>query len=136
DSPFSYIVPGPKGLSATPSWCRKSSMVDRRLGRGLDFFLSGGRKPANTPQTGPLRDKIAPDAGSGAEKEDGELVRMVPVTELEPNPYQPRKDMGAAELKSLSDSIRESGILQPILARLVGDKLQIVAGERRWRAAQ
>ncbi|MGK0202149.1 MAG: ParB family chromosome partitioning protein [Planctomycetota bacterium] len=111
-------------------------MVDRRLGRGLDFFLSGGRKPANPPATTPLRDKIAPDAGAPAEHEEGELVRMVPVADLQPNPYQPRKNMAAAELETLSQSIRESGILQPILARQVGDTLQIVAGERRWRAAQ
>lgn len=111
-------------------------MVDRRLGRGLDFFLSGGRKPANSPATTPLRDKIAPDAGAAPEAEEGEVVRMVPVGELEPNPYQPRKEMVQAELETLSQSIRESGILQPILARQVGKKLQIVAGERRWRAAQ
>ncbi len=112
-------------------------MVDRRLGRGLDFFLSGGRKPADSPATTPLRDKIAPDAGAGAKAEsEGELVRMIPVADLHPNPYQPRKDMHEAELETLSQSIRESGILQPILARQVGDQLQIVAGERRWRAAQ
>ena len=111
-------------------------MVDRRLGRGLDFFLSGGRKPANSPATTPLRDKIAPDAGAPATTEEGERIRMVPVAELQPNPYQPRKDMVASELETLSQSIRESGILQPILARQVGDTLQIVAGERRWRAAQ
>ena len=112
-------------------------MVDRRLGRGLDFFLSGGRKPANPPAATPLRDKIAPDAGAPATpEEEGELVRMIPVAELQPNPYQPRKEMVEAELETLSQSIRESGILQPILARQVGDQLQIVAGERRWRAAQ
>ena len=111
-------------------------MVDRRLGRGLDFFLSGGRKSANLPATTPLRDKIAPDAGSPTAGEEGERIRMVPVADLQPNPFQPRKDMAAAELETLSQSIRESGILQPILARQVGDTLQIVAGERRWRAAQ
>lgn len=115
-------------------------MVDRRLGRGLDFFLSGGRKPTDAPAATPLREKIAPDTvaavGPATAGEEGDLVRMVPVGELVPNPYQPRKTMAAAELKALSDSIRESGILQPILARQVGDSLQIVAGERRWRAAQ
>ena len=50
-------------------------MVDRRLGRGLDFFLSGAKKPANPPATTPLRDKIAPDAGSPTAKEtQGEVV--------------------------------------------------------------
>ncbi|HEB52137.1 MAG TPA: ParB/RepB/Spo0J family partition protein, partial [bacterium] len=61
---------------------------------------------------------------------------MLPVGDLEPSPFQPRKDIDPDELKTLSESIRSSGILQPILARKVGDRFQIVAGERRWRAAQ
>lgn len=110
-------------------------MVDRRLGRGLDFFLSGGRKPANPKAGTPLRDKVAPDAAP-LDQESGEVVRMVPVGQLKPNPYQPRKEMDEAELKTLAESIRASGILQPILARQVGKAFEIVAGERRWRAAQ
>lgn len=110
-------------------------MVDRRLGRGLDFFLSGGRKSANPKATTPLRDKVAPDALAAVE-EAGEHVRMIPVGQLKPNPYQPRRDMDEAELKTLAESIRTSGILQPILARQVGKTFEIVAGERRWRAAQ
>ena len=54
---------------------------------------------------------------------------MVPVEQLKPNPYQPRKDMDDAELKTLAESIRASGILQPILARQVGKTFEIVAGE-------
>ena len=108
-------------------------MVDRRLGRGLDFFLSGSRKPgadAGKPQPS------AQSAESAPAQPRGELVAKVPVASLDPNPYQPRKEMVEAELKTLAESIRESGILQPILARKVGDRFQIVAGERRWRAAQ
>lgn len=108
-------------------------MVDRRLGRGLDFFLSGGRKPANpaaaVPGTRPKTDEAEAEPA-------GDLVRMVPVEALEANPYQPRKDVEQAELDTLAGSIRESGILQPILAREIDGKLQIVAGERRWRAAK
>lgn len=111
-------------------------MVDRRLGRGLDFFLSGGRKPSNPKAATPLRDKVAPDVAPDAAPVEGEVVRMVPVEQLKPNPYQPRKDMDDAELKTLAESIRASGILQPILARQVGKTFEIVAGERRWRAAQ
>ena len=61
---------------------------------------------------------------------------IAPVTQLRPSPYQPRKHLGEAELKELADSIGKSGLLQPILARRMGDGLEIVAGERRWRAAQ
>jgi ParB family chromosome partitioning protein len=65
-----------------------------------------------------------------------EEASQADVKMLVPNPHQPRREMGKAELEELAASIRASGILQPILARRVGDKLQIVAGERRWRAAQ
>ena len=116
-------------------------MVDRRLGRGLDFFLSGSRKtesedapPKPSPPSAPKQASPAnlPDRASAT----GNEVLEVAVGKLEVNPYQPRKEMGEQELKTLSESIRESGILQPILVREVGGRLQIVAGERRWRAAQ
>jgi ParB family transcriptional regulator, chromosome partitioning protein len=94
-------------------------MVDRKLGRGLDFFLSGSRgtQPPGT-------------------QEQTEDAFQADVKLLVPNPHQPRREMGKPELEELAASIRASGILQPILARRVGEKLQIVAGERRWRAAQ
>ena len=87
-------------------------MVERRLGRGLDFFLSGSREPA------------------------GDVVSELPITALEPNPFQPRTVFEESELEELAQSIRATGVLQPILVRQVGDKHQIIAGERRWRAAQ
>jgi ParB family chromosome partitioning protein len=61
---------------------------------------------------------------------------MADVQTLAPSPYQPRKNVAEADLSKLAESIRVSGILQPILARRVGERLEIVAGERRWRAAQ
>jgi ParB family chromosome partitioning protein len=107
-------------------------MVDRRLGRGLDFFLSGGRSVHATPgKTGGEGD---PSTTPG--KPPGEEVQLADVQKLVPGPYQPRKQMSESDLKSLADSIRASGILQPILVRRVGDRLEIIAGERRWRAAQ
>jgi ParB family chromosome partitioning protein len=69
-------------------------------------------------------------------KSPGEEVLLADVQKLVPGPYQPRKQMAEDDLKSLADSIRASGILQPILVRRVGDRLEIIAGERRWRAAQ
>ncbi len=111
-------------------------MVDRRLGRGLDFFLSGSRKQEAEPSTpkasGSPTKQPVPLAAAAA----GERVQTVALDQLEPNPYQPRKEMEEGELKTLAESIRESGILQPILARRAGDRFQIVAGERRWRAAK
>ncbi|MCB9884400.1 MAG: ParB/RepB/Spo0J family partition protein [Planctomycetes bacterium] len=104
-------------------------MVDRRLGRGLDFFLSGGRQ--TTPANPKLPDMPKQEAGN----KDGD-VRNVGIGELSTSPYQPRKTFGDGELAQLAESLKGSGMLQPILARSVAGKLEIVAGERRWRAAK
>ena len=90
-------------------------MVERRLGRGLEFFLSDSAKPA----TG-----------------EGEEVVNLELQQLEANPHQPRQHFDPQELQELADSLRCSGILQPILVRAEGKRYQIVAGERRWRAAK
>ena len=63
-------------------------------------------------------------------------VLELPVADLERDTEQPRKNFDEAELNELAESIREFGLLQPILVRKAGDKYRIVAGERRWRAAQ
>lgn len=60
-------------------------------------------------------------------------VRMI---EIEPNREQPRKNFSEESIAALADSIQQYGILQPILVRPIGDSYQIVAGERRWRAAR
>jgi ParB family chromosome partitioning protein len=71
------------------------------------------------------------------EVSDGGSAIGVSTNLLEPNPYQPRSGVDARRLQELAASIRESGIVQPILVRpLEGGRYQIVAGERRWRAAQ
>ncbi|RJP69599.1 MAG: ParB/RepB/Spo0J family partition protein [Candidatus Abyssobacteria bacterium SURF_17] len=56
--------------------------------------------------------------------------------EIEPNPFQPREDFDEAKLSELAASIKAHGVLQPIIVRQSGSKYQIIAGERRWRAAQ
>lgn len=89
-------------------------MIEKRLGRGLDFLLSE-----------------APAASRG-----GDEVSQIEIASLVPSPYQPRVEFAEEELESLADSIRVSGILQPILVRRVGSEHQIIAGERRWRAAK
>ena len=60
----------------------------------------------------------------------------IPVHLVEPSPYQPRKDMDPGQLKELAESIRAEGLLQPIVVRKAGEKFQLIAGERRWRAFQ
>lgn len=73
------------------------------------------------------------------ETEPSASVTLLPLSRMEPNPMQPRRDFDEEALAALSDSIRENGIIQPIAVRAVrpGDEqYQIVAGERRWRAAR
>lgn len=64
-------------------------------------------------------------------------IRMVRISDIEPNEDQPRRDFDGDALQSLADSLREHGVLQPLMVRpLPGGRYQIIAGERRWRAAR
>lgn len=64
-------------------------------------------------------------------------VTMVPVEQIEPNPNQPRQSFPQEELETLADSLREHGVIAPLTVRRLDDKLyQVIAGERRWRAAR
>ena len=85
------------------------------LGKGLSALIPEPELPS------------APASASAAE---------VPIGSLDPNPFQPRSAMDPARLAELGASIRESGIVQPILVRRRGERYQIIAGERRFRAAQ
>jgi ParB family transcriptional regulator, chromosome partitioning protein len=101
-----------------------------RLGRGLGALIASGAsavpklepKAAAAPATGGM-----PPA-PGYQEVDVQLV--------EPSPFQPRKDINAEQLNELVESIRAEGLLQPIVVRKVGDRFQLIAGERRWRAFQ
>jgi ParB family chromosome partitioning protein len=80
-------------------------------------------------------------AGAAAAPESapsGETVRRVALANVHPCPFQPRKDFTKEALQELADSIREQGIIQPLIVRLrpKGEGYELIAGERRWRAAQ
>jgi len=99
----------------------------KRLGRGLDALLS---KPVS--KTGAVADDVAAD---------GDTLKNIPVELLQRGQYQPRVDMRQDSLQDLADSIKVQGVVQPIVARPIESKggtqrYEIVAGERRWRAAQ
>lgn len=64
----------------------------------------------------------------------GPLIRMITIERIDPNPHQPRSEMG--DIQELMNSIREKGILEPILVRPKGDRYEIIAGERRFQAAR
>jgi len=71
-----------------------------------------------------------------AEAVRGEEVRQVPVSAIQPNPYQPRRNFDEESLRELAASIKEKGVLQPVTVREKDGGFELVAGERRWRAAQ
>ncbi len=98
----------------------------RGLGRGLDALL--GPKGAVTQ---------VQQATAVVEPLPGEVLRKLPVKQLQPGKYQPRREMDPAKLDELAESIKAQGVIQPILVRqLATDSYEIVAGERRWRASQ
>jgi len=102
----------------------------RGLGRGLDALLG----PAKTPAAAPTGE--APAMAVAPEGVNGEL-RTLGVERLRRGKYQPRVDMHNESLEDLADSIRAQGVVQPIVVRPVhGGDYEIIAGERRWRAAQ
>jgi ParB family transcriptional regulator, chromosome partitioning protein len=70
------------------------------------------------------------------ESHAGQDAHELPVDMIAPNPDQPRTDIDEDKVKELADSIRKVGVLQPVIVRPLGDKYQIIAGERRWRAAR
>ena len=80
------------------------------------------------------------DAGRSVSSEVADVsrggVREIEISRIQPNPNQPRIQFSAESIDELAESIKERGVLQPILLRPDGDGFQIVAGERRWRAAQ
>ena len=82
------------------------------LGRGLEALI----EPVSTPS--------------------GESIRQVPIENIQPNPYQPRQEFDPEKLAELATSIKEHGIIQPLVARQEGTMYTLVAGERRWRAAR
>ncbi len=75
-------------------------------------------------------------AGVRLEAEPGEKIQQVDLATIVPSPLQPRKDFAREALAELMESIRQHGIIQPLVVRNVGGKHELIAGERRWRAAQ
>jgi len=79
---------------------------------------------------------LIPEATTAATDVPGDRMVTVPLDAIEPNPEQPRRDFDRGELDALADSIREQGLLQPVVVRMLSsDAFQLIAGERRWRAA-
>lgn len=117
-----------------------------RLGRGLGALIAASAAPATKPDPAAAPEPAAKPAGAPAASAAPSPTPAVasptngflevPVAAVEPNPYQPRKAIDPEHLAELVASIRQEGLLQPIVVRKAGAKYQLVAGERRWRAFQ
>lgn len=118
---------------------------EKRLGRGLEALL--GRIPTVPQATEPAEPHSAaafavyhppvpPEAVTQSDEPGHRPPARLPVDQIDGNPCQPRRDFAAADIESLSESLQAHGLLQAVVVRRAGDRYQVVAGERRLRAAQ
>ena len=96
-------------------------MAKSALGKGLSALIGTRPAPVIDLQTA---------------TESGEKVQQIELTKIVPSPLQSRKEFAPEALRELTDSIRQHGIIQPLIARLVAGRFELIAGERRWRAAE
>jgi len=107
-------------------------MAKPALGRGLGALL-GGNPPLTQPPPAPtFQQSVSPTPAP----DNRELVLRVTLDKIRPSALQPRKEFSEESLRELADSIREQGIVQPLIVRARGEFFELIAGERRWRAAQ
>jgi ParB family chromosome partitioning protein len=119
----------------------KMSKTKNALGRGLSSLISEGddsdadKQPTKASENTPDQKSIVT---ASSENEGGLRVVMIPLSDLIPGRFQPRGYFDEDKLNELAASIKESGVLQPILVRSSDEKgkYQIIAGERRWRASR
>jgi ParB family chromosome partitioning protein len=106
---------------------QSQSMAKPALGRGLGALM-GGASPA--VKSSPDLSRPVPAAAVG------ERIEKVAVARIRPCSFQPRKSFSEESIRELADSLKEQGVLTPLLVRRNGDGFELIAGERRWRAAQ
>lgn len=102
-------------------------MVRKALGKGLDALIPGAGDEAASAAEGRAKPGRPGQAG---------MVAKVRLSAIRPNPYQPRQDFESEALEELAASIKQKGVLQPVLLRPADDGFELVAGERRLRAAK
>ena len=100
-------------------------MARHALGRGLSALIPE-REPPQAPAPGPPAGPVTTTPGP----------QQVDIDLIDPSPYQPRLRFREEALEELARSIAKSGIIQPLVLRRLGARFQLIAGERRWRAAQ
>jgi len=97
---------------------------------------TGGTRDRAQTRLGRGISALLPQAGGAQPRSAGQSVASIPIEDILPDRNQPRRHFDEAQIEELAASIRSKGVIQPILVRKEGDKYRIVAGERRWRAAQ
>jgi ParB family transcriptional regulator, chromosome partitioning protein len=122
-------------VDKSPALRHSARMAKPALGRGLGALL-GGSPVLTPPAPAPAAPPVPPLAAPAPAPDTREHVQRVPLDRIRPCPLQPRKDFSAEALSELADSIREQGIVQPLIVRERGGQFELIAGERRWRAAQ
>jgi ParB family chromosome partitioning protein len=115
-NPGSLRIAAESLLSPAPSINLKVPMAKVVLGKGLGALISNNKPAAQAP-------------------EPWERVERVALSEIVPSPLQPRKAFPSEQLQELVESLRDHGIIQPLIVRRVEGKYELIAGERRWRAA-
>jgi ParB family transcriptional regulator, chromosome partitioning protein len=103
-----------------------SPQGNRKLGRGLANLLNAQPVSVTPPSPTTVAEPAPPSA---------DRVIFVPVNDVVPSPFQPRRTFDEGSLRQLASSVLQAGIMQPVLVRMVGAKYELIAGERRWRAA-
>lgn len=105
-------------------------MPRNALGRGLSALIRESEPPPQPQPSGAPAAQVAPT------RPPTEGLAQLDIDLIDPSPYQPRTRFREEALDELACSIRSSGIVQPLIVRRVGERYQLIAGERRWRAAQ
>ena len=118
DSP--HEMGSPCCLRYVPVSVALSDMAKSALGKGLSALI--GNRPIHVR--------------SASDVDPGEKIYQASLDEISPSPLQPRKEFGHEALQELVDSIRQHGIIQPLIVRQIDGRYELIAGERRWRAAQ
>jgi ParB family chromosome partitioning protein len=130
---FAWILQVPLQIDNFPALRHPARMAKPALGRGLGALL-GGNPPFMQSAPAPSVQPVVATVASAPDNR--EHVLRVPLNRIRPSALQPRREFSGEALRELADSIREQGIVQPLIVRERDGFFELIAGERRWRAAQ